>query len=168
MQGSRWTLQALRMNGQLGELQIQPDQMQALNPILILVFIPIFEIIIYPLFAKCHLLKKWVYLLMQYYWWAHKSMHRFSSPLYVHIVLSVPTTDTHAPWLSLILCPTLLLAQPGSLFCRNFSENLGGGLDFLRVSKWLIGWNGTCRMKWNIHICNLPSLKLKCVNYHML
>ena len=87
MQGSRWTLQALRMNGQLGELQIQPDQMQALNPILILVFIPIFEIIIYPLFAKCHLLKKWVYLLMQYYWWAHRSMHRFSSPLYIHIVL---------------------------------------------------------------------------------
>ena len=62
MQGSRWTLQALRMNGQLGELQIQPDQMQALNPILILVFIPIFELIIYPIFAKCHLLKRWVFL----------------------------------------------------------------------------------------------------------
>lgn len=59
-QGSRWTLQAVRMNGQLGQLQIQPDQMQALNPILILVFIPIFEIIIYPLFAKCHLFKRCV------------------------------------------------------------------------------------------------------------
>ena len=92
------------MNGQLGELQIQPDQMQALNPILILVFIPIFEIIIYPLFAKCHLLKKWVYLLMQYYWWAHKSMHRFSSALYVHIlVIFILTTDTHTPHATLAL-----------------------------------------------------------------
>ena len=92
------------MNGQLGELQIQPDQMQALNPILILVFIPIFEIIIYPLFAKCHLLKKWVYLLMQYYWWAHKSVHRFSSAIYVHIlVIFILTTDTNTPHATLAL-----------------------------------------------------------------
>ena len=109
------------MNGQLGELQIQPDQMQALNPILILVFIPIFEIIIYPLFAKCHLLKKWVYLLMQYYWWPHKSMCRFSTTLYV-LSISMPTTDTHAPWLSLNFYPTLLLAQPGSFLCGSISE----------------------------------------------
>ena len=46
------------MNGQLGKFAIQPDQMQALNPILILVFIPIFETVVYPLFAKCHLLKR--------------------------------------------------------------------------------------------------------------
>lgn len=57
-QGSRWTLQANRMNGQLGKFAIQPDQMQALNPILILLFIPIFETIIYPLFGMCHLLKR--------------------------------------------------------------------------------------------------------------
>ena len=46
------------MNGQLGKFAIQPDQMQALNPILILVFIPIFETIVYPLFGMCHLLKR--------------------------------------------------------------------------------------------------------------
>ncbi|XP_064389399.1 solute carrier family 15 member 2-like isoform X2 [Halichondria panicea] len=57
-QGSRWTLQATRMNGKLGAITIQPDQMQALNPVLILVFIPIFEIVVYPLFGKCRLLKR--------------------------------------------------------------------------------------------------------------
>jgi dipeptide/tripeptide permease len=46
------------MNGRLGKFTIQPDQVQALNPILILVFIPIFETIVYPVFAKCHLLKR--------------------------------------------------------------------------------------------------------------
>ena len=89
MQGSRWTLQALRMNGRLGELQIQPDQMQALNPILILVFIPIFEIIVYPVFAKCHLLKRWVYLLiLSETVLRYKPMHRLSIPLYAHQYLS--------------------------------------------------------------------------------
>ena len=58
-QGSRWTLQATRMNGRLGKFVLQPDQMQALNPILILVFIPIFETIVYPIFGKCKLLKKY-------------------------------------------------------------------------------------------------------------
>jgi dipeptide/tripeptide permease len=57
-QGSRWTLQAVRMNGQLGSISIKPDQMQALNPILILVCIPLFEIIVYPIAAKVHLLQK--------------------------------------------------------------------------------------------------------------
>ena len=58
LQGSRWTLQAVRMNGQLGSISIKPDQMQALNPILILVCIPLFEIIVYPIAAKVHLLQK--------------------------------------------------------------------------------------------------------------
>lgn len=57
-QGSRWTLQALRMDGRFGKFTILPDQIQALNPIFILVLIPIFETIVYPLFAKIRLLKK--------------------------------------------------------------------------------------------------------------
>ena len=59
-QGSRWTLQATRMNGRIGKFDIQPDQVQALNPILILVFIPIFDSIVYRLFGKCHLFKRLV------------------------------------------------------------------------------------------------------------
>ena len=57
-QGSRWTLQALRMDGRLGGLVIQPDQVQSLNPILILVFIPFFESVVYPLAARINLLNK--------------------------------------------------------------------------------------------------------------
>ena len=47
------------MNGELGTVAVKPDQMQALNPILILVLIPIFEFGVYPLAAKCHLLKRY-------------------------------------------------------------------------------------------------------------
>uniref|UniRef100_A0A673BY78 Solute carrier family 15 member 1 n=1 Tax=Sphaeramia orbicularis TaxID=375764 RepID=A0A673BY78_9TELE len=54
-QGSRWTLQATTMNGDFGILTIQPDQMQTVNPILILVLVPIMDSIIYPLIAKCKL-----------------------------------------------------------------------------------------------------------------
>ena len=57
-QGSRWTFQAGRMNGVLGSFQILPDQMQVINPIMILVFIPLFDYIIYPILTKCNLLKK--------------------------------------------------------------------------------------------------------------
>ncbi|XP_066304808.1 solute carrier family 15 member 1-like [Branchiostoma lanceolatum] len=58
-QGSRWTLQAEKMDGSLGPLgRLKPDQMQFVNALMILVFIPIFEGIIYPLFAKCNLLVK--------------------------------------------------------------------------------------------------------------
>ena len=42
-QGSRWTLQAINMNGYIGSLHILPDQAQILNPVLILTFIPIFN-----------------------------------------------------------------------------------------------------------------------------
>jgi len=55
-QGSRWTFQATRMDGFLGEsYAIEPDQMQIVNPILILIMVPIFETLIYPCFAKCNL-----------------------------------------------------------------------------------------------------------------
>jgi solute carrier family 15 oligopeptide transporter 1 len=55
--GSRWTYQASLMDGNLGPLAtIQPDQMQALNCLFVLIFIPIFEEVLYPLFARCNLL----------------------------------------------------------------------------------------------------------------
>ncbi|RUS80228.1 hypothetical protein EGW08_011993, partial [Elysia chlorotica] len=48
-QGSRWTLQAVDMNGDMGMLgRLKPDQMQVLNPILILLLIPLFEQFVYP------------------------------------------------------------------------------------------------------------------------
>ncbi|BFG02290.1 peptide transporter family 1 [Drosophila madeirensis] len=54
-QGSRWTFQATRMDGQVLGYQIKPDQMQVVNPLLILAFIPLFDYLIYPLLAKCGL-----------------------------------------------------------------------------------------------------------------
>ncbi|KAI0212939.1 Solute carrier family 15 member 1 [Lamellibrachia satsuma] len=58
-QGSRWTLQAELMDGHLwGDWYLEPDQIQALNPVLIIVLIPLSECIIYPLLAKCGLLTK--------------------------------------------------------------------------------------------------------------
>ncbi|XP_045707568.1 solute carrier family 15 member 2 isoform X2 [Phyllostomus hastatus] len=41
-QGSRWTLQATRMNRNL-----------VLNPLLVLIFIPLFDLVIYPLVSRC-------------------------------------------------------------------------------------------------------------------
>uniref|UniRef100_A0A2K6U069 Solute carrier family 15 member 2 n=1 Tax=Saimiri boliviensis boliviensis TaxID=39432 RepID=A0A2K6U069_SAIBB len=52
-QGSRWTLQATRMNSNLGFFVLQPDQMQVLNPLLVLIFIPLFDLVIYRLVSKC-------------------------------------------------------------------------------------------------------------------
>ncbi|XP_012287395.1 peptide transporter family 1 [Orussus abietinus] len=53
-QGSRWTIQATKMNGQMGDFVLKPDQMQMANPLLILIFIPIFESCLYPVCAKIH------------------------------------------------------------------------------------------------------------------
>ena len=47
-QGSQWTIQAMRMNGYTWGLTILPDQFQVVNPILILVCIPLFNRVIYP------------------------------------------------------------------------------------------------------------------------
>ncbi|XP_004675226.1 PREDICTED: solute carrier family 15 member 2 isoform X2 [Condylura cristata] len=52
-QGSRWTLQATKMNGNLGFFVLQPDQMQVINPFLVLIFIPLFDLVIYRLISKC-------------------------------------------------------------------------------------------------------------------
>ncbi|XP_011172407.2 solute carrier family 15 member 1 isoform X2 [Solenopsis invicta] len=53
-QGSQWTFQATRMDGQMGSFVLLPDQLQAINPLLIMIFIPIFETFIYPAFDKIH------------------------------------------------------------------------------------------------------------------
>ncbi|XP_069009993.1 solute carrier family 15 member 1 [Embiotoca jacksoni] len=53
--GSRWTLQATTMDGNFGALVIQPDQMQTVNPILILTLVPLMDSVIYPLIQKCGL-----------------------------------------------------------------------------------------------------------------
>ncbi|XP_062287388.1 solute carrier family 15 member 1 [Scomber scombrus] len=53
--GSRWTLQATNLDGDFGLLVIQPDQMQTVNPILILTLVPIMDSVIYPLIQKCGL-----------------------------------------------------------------------------------------------------------------
>ncbi|XP_048583629.1 solute carrier family 15 member 2 isoform X2 [Nematostella vectensis] len=55
-QGSSWTLQAEQMDGDLGSLgTLRSDQMQALNPILVLILIPFYDIIVYPLFERCQM-----------------------------------------------------------------------------------------------------------------
>jgi len=51
-QGSRWVLQAIQLNRNVGSAVIEPDQIQLLNPLLILSFIPLFEIVIYPLLER--------------------------------------------------------------------------------------------------------------------
>jgi len=56
--GSRWTFQATRMNGATVAGTIKPDQMQVINPLLILFLLPLFDKIIYPAFAKFGLLVK--------------------------------------------------------------------------------------------------------------
>ncbi|XP_059472320.1 peptide transporter family 1-like [Neocloeon triangulifer] len=57
-QGSRWTFQATRMTGDMGGWTIKPDQMQVVNPLLIVIMIPVFEAVIYPLFKKINILQK--------------------------------------------------------------------------------------------------------------
>ncbi|XP_075805442.1 solute carrier family 15 member 1 [Microtus pennsylvanicus] len=51
--GSRWTLQATTMSGKIGSMEIQPDQMQTVNAILIVIMVPIMDAVVYPLIAKC-------------------------------------------------------------------------------------------------------------------
>ncbi|XP_023946831.2 peptide transporter family 1 [Bicyclus anynana] len=57
-QGSRWTFQADRMEQDIGSWTLKADQMQVINPFLILVFIPLFEVAIYPFMTYCKLIKK--------------------------------------------------------------------------------------------------------------
>ncbi|XP_073229482.1 solute carrier family 15 member 2-like [Porites lutea] len=58
-QGSRWVLQAQQMDGDAGFLgTIKPDQMQALNALFIILLIPLFEGVVYPLFKRPRPLKR--------------------------------------------------------------------------------------------------------------
>ena len=42
------------MNGWMGtSLKVKPDQMQIMNPIMILLFLPVFQYGVYPLIEKC-------------------------------------------------------------------------------------------------------------------
>lgn len=50
--GSRWTLQASRMMGDLGFYEVKPDQMQIAMQVLLIVCIPLFQTVVYPLLAK--------------------------------------------------------------------------------------------------------------------
>ncbi|KAK7500896.1 hypothetical protein BaRGS_00007776 [Batillaria attramentaria] len=52
-QGSRWTLQAVQLDGRMGSFgRLKPDQLQALNPLLIILLIPVFERLVYPLLHR--------------------------------------------------------------------------------------------------------------------
>lgn len=44
------------MNGDLGGFVLKPDQMQIINPLLILLLVPLFEAVIYPCFKKSGIL----------------------------------------------------------------------------------------------------------------
>ncbi|GMT35286.1 hypothetical protein PFISCL1PPCAC_26583, partial [Pristionchus fissidentatus] len=52
-QGSIWLLQGIQMDGNFFGLLILPDQMGTFNAVLILLFIPLFQVIVYPLVSKC-------------------------------------------------------------------------------------------------------------------
>ena len=54
-QGSRWTFQAIMMNGNIGPISIKPEQMGVFNAILILVLIPAFDRVIYPSMARMNI-----------------------------------------------------------------------------------------------------------------
>ncbi|XP_044758096.1 peptide transporter family 1-like isoform X2 [Coccinella septempunctata] len=56
-QGTAWTFQAVRMDGNIGFYTILPDQFQLINPLLIMAFIPIFQYIVYPVFQKLGMLR---------------------------------------------------------------------------------------------------------------
>jgi proton-dependent oligopeptide transporter, POT family len=51
-QGSTWVLQAEKMDRNFMGMTLEASQIQALNPIMVLVLIPIFELAIYPLINK--------------------------------------------------------------------------------------------------------------------
>lgn len=51
-QGSRWVLQATRMDGDIGLFTIKPDQTKVLNPLMLLAFITLYETAFCPLLCK--------------------------------------------------------------------------------------------------------------------
>lgn len=51
-QGSRWTLQATRLDGDIFGINIKPDQMLVLNPMLVILLIPVCELYMYPIMVR--------------------------------------------------------------------------------------------------------------------
>ena len=56
-QGTRWTIQAMKMNGDTFGWTILPDQMTVANPILIIILIPLFDQVLYPVMGKLGILR---------------------------------------------------------------------------------------------------------------
>jgi dipeptide/tripeptide permease len=54
---SRWIFQAEMMDLQIGAVEVKPDQVPALDPILVLILVPIFDQVIYPLISRIRPLK---------------------------------------------------------------------------------------------------------------
>lgn len=50
--GSTWVVQASKMNGVLGSWHLQPSQLMALNPLLVMLLIPLNEFVVYPALAR--------------------------------------------------------------------------------------------------------------------
>ncbi|CCD71980.1 Peptide transporter 3 [Caenorhabditis elegans] len=51
-QGSTWVLQARRLDGRVGHFSILPEQIHAINPVCVLILVPIFEGWVYPALRK--------------------------------------------------------------------------------------------------------------------
>ena len=50
--GSSWVLQAQRMDRHIGAYEVLPSQIQAMNPLLILILVPLFSRVVYPLLGR--------------------------------------------------------------------------------------------------------------------
>ncbi|XP_037041468.1 solute carrier family 15 member 2-like [Bradysia coprophila] len=55
-QGSRWIFQAMRMNGDIGLFTVIPEQLSVINPLLVLLLIPVFERVVNPLLANLRII----------------------------------------------------------------------------------------------------------------
>ncbi|EYC03736.1 hypothetical protein Y032_0092g2595 [Ancylostoma ceylanicum] len=54
-QGSTWVLQARRLDGRIGWITVLPEQINILNPLIVIIMVPVFEAFIYPMARKiCH------------------------------------------------------------------------------------------------------------------
>ncbi|ESN91171.1 hypothetical protein HELRODRAFT_90377, partial [Helobdella robusta] len=51
-QGSKWTLQAQQMNGEMSGFVVLPDMISFLNPSLVVMVVPLLEYLVYPCFEK--------------------------------------------------------------------------------------------------------------------
>ncbi|GMT28702.1 hypothetical protein PFISCL1PPCAC_19999, partial [Pristionchus fissidentatus] len=52
-QASTWVIQAQNMNCRVGHLTIMAEQMSFINPLLIIILVPVFEMLIFPCLKKC-------------------------------------------------------------------------------------------------------------------